>query len=98
MTTVVATQPTAPLVLCDVEDLAETDLDAELDQRLEDAGWLWLRADGMPGEEVGRVISGRGPRPGPADAVELARAIRRGAPAATVAHGLGLKAAMLAGD
>jgi hypothetical protein len=98
MTTAVAPQPTAPLVLRDVEDLAESDLDADLAQRLEDAGWLWLRADGAgtAGDEVGRIISGPGARPGHADAVELARAIRRAGPDATLAHGLGLEAAMLA--
>jgi hypothetical protein len=100
MTTTVAPLPTAPIVLCDVEDLAESDLDADLAQRLEDAGWVWLRADGagMPGDEVGRIISGRGSRPGQADAVELAWAIRRNGPAATAAHGMGLRAAMLAGE
>ncbi|MGY1821755.1 hypothetical protein [Geodermatophilus sp. SYSU D00079] len=91
---------TAPLVLCDVEDLADSDLDADLAQRLEDGGWLWLRADGagVSGDEVGRMISGRGPRPGPADAVELAWAVRRGGAAAAAAHGLGLRAALLADD
>ncbi|MBB3085462.1 hypothetical protein [Geodermatophilus sabuli] len=98
MTTAGAPQPTAPLVLRDVEDLAESDLDADLAQRLEDAGWLWLRADGAgtAGDEVGRINAGQDARPGSADAVELAWAIRRNGPAATAAHGLGLKAAMLA--
>jgi hypothetical protein len=99
MTAAIASLPTAPLVLCDVEDLADSDLDADLAQQLEDGGWLWLRADGAgaSGDDVGRIISGQGTRPGLADAVELAWAVRRDGAAATAAHGLGLRAALLAG-
>ena len=94
-----ATPATGPIVLLDVEDLAEADLDADLAERLEPAGRVVLRTDaaGAPADEVRRLVSGTGPRPGPADAVSLAWAIRRGGAAAAAAHGLGLKAAMLAG-
>ncbi|TFV61241.1 hypothetical protein E4P41_10005 [Geodermatophilus sp. DF01-2] len=94
-----AALPTAPIVLCDVEDLAEADLEADLAERLELAGWVWLRSDGAGAapDEVGRLVSGTGPRPGSADAVSLAWAIRRGGAAAAAVHDLGLKAAILAG-
>ncbi|MGY1637195.1 hypothetical protein ACI78V_11140 [Geodermatophilus sp. SYSU D00742] len=100
MTSTVAPLPTAAIVLWDVEDLADSDLDADLAQRLEDAGSLWPRADaaGMPRDQAGRVVPGRDARPGPADAAELARAVRRGGPAAMAAHGLGPGAAVLAGE
>ena len=94
-----ATLPTDPIVLLDVEDLAEADLDADLSERLELDGWVFLRSDaaGAPADEVRRLISGAGPRPTPADAVSLAWAIRRGGAAAASVHDLGLKAAILAG-
>jgi hypothetical protein len=93
------TRPTDPIVLLDVDDLAEADLDAELAERLALDGWVFLRpgAAGAPADEVRRLISGTGPRPTPADAVSLAWAIRRGGAAAASVHDLGLKAAMLAG-
>jgi hypothetical protein len=93
------TRSTDPIVLLDVDDLAEADLEADLAERLELDGWVFLRPDGAgaPADEVGRLISGAGPRPGPADAVSLAWAIRRGGAAAASVHDLGLKAAMLAG-
>ena len=89
-----------PIVLRDVDDLAEADLDADLAERLELGGWVFLRGDaaGAPAQEVQRLLSGIGARPaGPADAVSMARAIRRGGAAAASVHHLGLKAAMLAG-
>ena len=94
-----AALPTEPIVLVDVEDLADADLEADLAERLEVDGWVSLRPDatGAPADEVGRLVSGTGPRPGPADAVSLAWAIRQGGAAAAAAHDLGLKAAMLAG-
>jgi hypothetical protein len=93
------TRSTDPIVLVDVDDLAEADLEADLAERLELDGWVLLRPDGAgaPADESRRMISGAGPRPGPADAVSLAWAIRRGDAAAASAHDLGLKAAMLAG-
>ena len=93
------TRSTDPIVLLDVDDLAEADLEADLAERLELDGWVFLRPDGAgaPADEVRRLISGSGPRPGPADAVSLASAIRRGGAAAASAHDLGLRAAMLAG-
>ena len=86
---------TDPIALIDVEDLAE----ADLAERLELEGWVFLRSDGAgaPADEVGRLVTGTGPRPGPADAVSLAWAIRRGGAAALAVHDLGIKAAMLAG-
>ncbi len=94
-----ATRSTEPIVLLDVDDLAEADLDADLAERLELDGWVFLRSDaaGAPADEVRRLISGTGPRPTPADAVSLAWAIRRGGAAAVSVHDLGLKAAILAG-
>ena len=94
-----AALPTEPIVLVDVEDLADADLEADLAERLEVDGWVFLRPDaaGAPAAEIGRLVSGAGSRPGPADAVSLARAIRRGGVAAAAVHDLGLKAAMLAG-
>ncbi len=94
-----AALPTEPIVLVDVEDLAEADLDADLAERLELEGRVYLRPDaaGAPADEVRRLIAGAGPRPTPADAVSLAWAIRRGGAAAAAVHDLGLKAAMLAG-
>ena len=91
------TPSTDPIVLLDVEDLAEADLDADLAERLELEGRVYLRpeAAGAPADEVRRP--GTGPRPTPADAVSLAWAIRRGGAAAAAVHDLGLKAAMLAG-
>ena len=93
------TTPTDPIVLVDVDDLAEADLDADLAERLELDGRVCLRPDaaGAPADEAGRLVSGTGPRPGPADAVSMARAIRRGGAAAAAVHQLGLRAAMLAG-
>ena len=92
-----ATPATGPIVLLDVEDLAEADLDADLAERLEPAGRVVLRTDaaGAPADEVRRLVPGTGP--GPADAVSLAWAIRRGGAAAAAVHDLGLRAAMLAG-
>ena len=94
-----AALPTEPIVLVDVEDLADADLEADLAERLEVDGWVFLRPDaaGAPADEVRRLISGAGPRPTPADAVSLAWAIRRGGAAAAAVHDLGIKAAMLAG-
>jgi hypothetical protein len=94
-----ATRATDPIVLLDVDDLAESDLDADLAERLELDGWVFLRSDaaGAPADEVRRLVSGAGPRPTPADAVSLAWAIRRGGAAAASVHDLGIKAAMLAG-
>ena len=93
------TRSTDPIVLLDVDDLAEADLEADLAERLELDGWVFLRPDGAgaPADEAGRLISGASPRPGPADAVSLAWAIRRGGAAAASVHDLGLRAAMLAG-
>ena len=90
---------TDPIALVDVEDLAEADLEADFAERLESEGWVFLRPDGAgaSADEVGRLVTGTGPRPGPADAVSLAWAIRRGGAAAVAVHDLGLKAAMLAG-
>lgn len=94
-----AALPTEPIVLVDVEDLADADLEADLAERLEVDGWVFLRpeAAGARADEIGRLVSGTGPRPGPADAVSLAWAIRRGGAAAAAVHDLGIKAAMLAG-
>jgi hypothetical protein len=87
------------VVLLDVEDLAEADFEADLAERLELGGWVVLRrnAAGAPAHEVQRVLSGNGPRPGPADAVSMAWAMRRDGAAAASVHDLGLKAATLAG-
>ncbi|MGY1763787.1 hypothetical protein ACI79G_22235 [Geodermatophilus sp. SYSU D00779] len=94
-----ATPSTDPIVLLDVEDLAEADLDADLAERLELEGRVYLRPDaaGAPADEVGRLVDGTGSRPTPPDAVLLVRAIRRSGAAAAAVHELGLKAAMLAG-
>ena len=93
-----ATPSTDPIVLLDVEDLAEADLDADLAERLGLEGRVHLRPDaaGAPADEVQRVVAGAGPRPTPADAVSLAEAIRRGGTAAAAVHDLGLEAAVLA--
>ena len=93
-----AALPTDPIVLVDVEDLAEADLEADLAERLELDGRVFGNSDGTgaPADEVGQLVSGTGPRPGPADAVSLAWAIRRNGAAAAAAHGLGLEAAVLA--
>ncbi|WP_448609253.1 hypothetical protein [Geodermatophilus sp. URMC 60] len=93
------TPSTDPIVLLDLEDLAEADLDADLTERLEADGRVFLRPDaaGAPTHEVRRLVSGAGRQPGLADAVSLAWAIRRGGAAAAAVHDLGLKAAMLAG-
>lgn len=94
-----AALPTDLIVLRDVDDLAEADLEAELAGRLELADRLVLRrnAAGSPADEVGRLVGDAGPRPGPAEAVSMAWAIRRAGAAAAAVHDLGLKAAMLAG-
>ncbi len=94
-----AARPTDPIVLLDVDDLAEADLDADLAERLELDGRVFLRPDGAgaPADEVRRLVSGSGPRPSTADAVSLAWAIRRGGAVAASVHDLGIKAAMLAG-
>jgi hypothetical protein len=99
MPTVAPPRPTDPIALWDFEDLAEADLDADLSQRLEDAGWVLLRSDGAGAspDEMGQIVSAPGARPGQADAVALAWSIRRGGPTATTAHDLGLRAAILAG-
>jgi hypothetical protein len=93
-----APQPAEPIVLVDVEDLAEADLDADLAERLELDGRVSLGPDaaGAPADEAGRLTSSTGSRPGPADAVSLAWAIRRGGTAAAAVHDLGLEAAVLA--
>ena len=77
-----ATPSTDPVVLVDVDDLAEADLDADLAER--------LAADG-------RVFSHPDAAGAPADAVSLAEAIRRAGAAVAAVHALGLRAAMLAG-
>ena len=87
--------PTEPVVLVDVEDLAEADLEADLAERLELDGRMSPRPDaaGAPADQARRPVSGTGP----AEAVSLAWAIRRGGAAAAAVHALGLKAAVLAG-
>jgi hypothetical protein len=94
-----APRSTEPIVLVDVDDLAEADLDADLAERLELDGRVCPRSNaaGAPAGEVRRVVSGTGPRPTPADAASLAWAIRCGGAAAASVHDLGLKAAILAG-
>jgi hypothetical protein len=89
--------PAAPFALCDVDDLADADLDADLSERLEEAGWVLLRSDGggADGDDIGRLIDRPGPRSGRADAVALAWSIRRGRGAALAVHDLGLRAALL---
>ena len=77
-----ATPSTDPVVLVDVDDLAEADLDADLAER--------LAADG-------RVFPHPDAAGAPADAVSLAWAIRRAGAAVAAVHDLGLRAAMLAG-
>ncbi|NEK58846.1 hypothetical protein GCU56_13310 [Geodermatophilus sabuli] len=98
MPAVAALRPTEPIALWDFEDLAEADLEADLSQRLEDAGWVLLRSDGAgaSADEMGQIVAAPGARPGRADAVALAWAIRRGGPQALDAHDLGLTAAVLA--
>ena len=93
-----ATPSTDPVVLVDVDDLAEADLDADLAERLVADGRVFLRpgAAGASADNVQRLVAGTGQRPGPADAVSLASAIRRGGAAAAAVHDLGLGAAMLA--
>lgn len=89
--------PTDPVVLVDVEDLAEADLEAELAERLELDDRVSVHPDGAaPADGVGRPVPGTGPRPGPADAVSLAWAIHRDGAAAVAAHRLGHEAAVLA--
>ncbi len=86
-----------PVVLVDVDDLAEADLDADLADRLEADGRV-IRcpgAAGAPADDVQRPGAGTGPWPGPADAVSLAWAIRRDGAAAAAVHHLGLGAATL---
>ena len=80
-------------------EVARTVRECEVSGAAEVDGWVFLRPDaaGAPADEIGRLVSGVGPRPGPADAVSLAWAIRRGGAAAAAVHDLGLKAAMLAG-
>ncbi|MFW3169695.1 hypothetical protein [Geodermatophilus sp. CPCC 206100] len=89
----------APFALCDIEDLAEADLDADLSDRLEAAGWVLLRSDGAgaDGDEIGRLIDRPGAATGRADAVALAWSVRRWHTDAVKAHDLGLRAAMLIG-
>lgn len=91
------TPSTDPIVLVDVDDLAEADLDADLAERLEADGRVFLRpgAAGAPADDVQRRGAGPGPRPGLADAVALAGAIRRRGAAAAAVHELGLRAATL---
>lgn len=93
-----ATPSTDPVVLLDVEDLAEADLDADLVERLELDGRVYPGSDaaGAPADEARWPVAGTGLRPTPADAVSLARAIRRGGAAAAAAHDLGPEAATLA--
>jgi hypothetical protein len=93
-----ATPSTDPVVLVDVDDLAEADLDADLAERLEVDGRASLRPDaaGASADDVQRLMAGTGSRPGPADAVSLASAIRRGGAAAAAVHDLGHGAATLA--
>jgi hypothetical protein len=94
-----APRSTEPIVLVDVDDLAEADLDADLAERLELDGRVCPRSNaaGAPAGEVRRVVPSTGPRPTPADAASLAWAIRCGGAAAASVHDLGLKAAILAG-
>jgi hypothetical protein len=76
-----ATPSTDPVVLVDVDDLAEADLDADLAERLEAEGRVSLRPDAAGA---------------PADAVSLAEAIRRAGAAVAAVHALDLRAAALA--
>ena len=46
------TRSTDPIVLLDVDDLAEADLEADLAERLELDGWVLLRPDGPGGGAV----------------------------------------------
>lgn len=95
-----ATAPlTGPIALVDVDDLAESDLEADLSERLALAGRVFLRPDGAdaPADEDGRLVTGTGPRSDPADAVSLAVAIRRSGAAAVAVHELDPGAAVLAG-
>jgi hypothetical protein len=71
-----------PVVLVEVDDLAEADLDADLAERLTADGRVFPRPD---------------PAGAPADAVALAEAIRRSGAAAAAVHDLGPGAAVLAG-
>jgi hypothetical protein len=88
---------TDPVVLVDVDDLAEADLDADLADRLEADGRVFRRpgAAGAPADDVQRPGAGTGPWPGPAHAVSLARAIRRDGATAAAVHDLGPGAATL---
>jgi hypothetical protein len=102
-----ATPPPDPVVLVDVDDLAEADLDADLAERLEADGRVLQRPDaaGASADEARRLTTGTDPRPTTgtdprptaADAVSLAEAIRRGGAAAAAVHVLGPRAAVLAG-
>jgi hypothetical protein len=87
-----------PVVLVDVDDLAEADLDADLADRLEADGRVSRRpgAAGAPADDVQRPGAGTGPWPGLADAVSLAWAIRRDGATAAAVHDLGHRAATLA--
>ncbi|WNV73969.1 hypothetical protein [Geodermatophilus sp. DSM 44513] len=76
---------TEPLVLVDVEDLAEADLEADLAERLA------LCCPGSRGP-----VPTRGDVPvTPADAVALAAGIHRAGAAAVAGHHLGARAALL---
>ena len=94
-----APRSTEPIVLVDVDDLAEADLDADLAERLELDGRVSPRSDaaGAPAGERRRGVSGTGPQPTPPDAAWLAWASRCGGAAGAAVHGLGLKAAILGG-
>ncbi len=72
---------TAPIVLLDVDDLAEADLDADLAERLELDGRVFRRPDAAGAAE---------------DAVSLAEDVLRAGAAAAAAHDLGPGAATLA--
>jgi hypothetical protein len=94
-----ATPSTDPVVLVDVDDLAEADLDADLAERLEADGRVLQCPDaaGAAADEAPRLTTGTDPRPTAADALSLAEAIRRGGAAAAAVHVLGPRAAVLAG-
>ncbi len=76
-----ATLRTDPIVLLDVDDLAEADLDADLAERLELDGRVFRRPDAAGAA---------------ADAASLAEDVLRAGAAAASAHELGPRAATLA--
>jgi hypothetical protein len=58
MTTAIAPLTSDPIVLCDVDDLAEADLEAELAERLEAAAALSVGSDAV---SLAWAICGDGP-------------------------------------